>query len=129
MSSPAAPFVVDANAKGNNTRIDFQFAAAGRTLKGSVVVQGTFSEEDISSLRENLADGAEFDPQKLGLPDLIVQMPASWDGDEYLHRITRIMATDAEFDDEAPSTDQIIALVEVSSAPQVWSTEALTATR
>jgi hypothetical protein len=123
MSSSVAPFVVDANHKGPNTRIDYHFASGRTVVKGSVVIQGNFTEEDIQSLRENLVDGAMFDPQRLGLPDLISKMPASWDGEEYLHAIDRVSATESEYDEYAPGADHLVALLD--SVPQSWNTETI----
>jgi hypothetical protein len=122
MTANATPFVVDTNG-GFNTKIDYLFASEGRKVKGSVVVEGTFTEEDIASLRENLEDGVSFNPQKLGIPDLFTKMPASWNGDEVLHTIERISQINRDFDEDAPSAQQIVALVDVSSIPTSWNTE------
>lgn len=121
MSSSVAPFSVDANSQGNNTRIDYHFTSEKRTVKGSVVVEGKFSDEDISALRQNLDEGSLFNPGKLGIPDLFHKMPASWDGDETDHVIDRIALSNAQYDADAPSFDQLVGLVD--TAPQVWSTE------
>jgi hypothetical protein len=122
MTANATPFVVDTNG-GFNTKIDYLFASEGHKVKGSVVVEGTFTEEDIASLRENLEDGVSFNPQKLGIPDLFTKMPASWNGDEVLHTIERISQITRDFDEDAPSAQQIVALVDVSSIPTNWNTE------
>ncbi len=64
MSSSVAPFHVDANTKGSNTRIDYHFTS-GRTVKGSVVIQvislketfkrsGTISKTAACSTRSDL---------------------------------------------------------------------------
>ncbi len=122
MTAKVAPFVVDANG-GSNTKIDYCFASEGRKVKGSVVVEGVFTEEDISSLRDNLEDGVNFEPQKLGIPDLFMKMPSSWNADDVLHTIERVSQVNRDFDDDAPSAQQIVALVDVSSMPTTWNTE------
>ena len=70
MPSSVAPFTVDASTSGVNTRIDYRFVTPSKSVKGSVVVEGKFTDDDISALRENLPDGVSFVPRKLGVPDL-----------------------------------------------------------
>lgn len=122
MTANISPFVVDANG-GANTKIDYHFASEGRKVKGSIVVEGKFSTEDIASLRDNLEDGVGFNPQKLGIPDLFSKMPSSWDGDDVLHVIERITEVDRDFDEDAPSAEQIAAMIEVPAITTSWSTE------
>jgi hypothetical protein len=110
MSSFVAPFTVDANATGVNTRIDYRFITSAKSAKGSVVVEGKFADDDIQTLRENLKSGALFVPHKLGIPDLFHLMPSSWDGDEVDHQIERISASNAQADPDAPTFDQLVGL-------------------
>lgn len=124
MTASVTPFVVDASGAGANTRIDYHFAAqGGRPVKGSVVVEGNFSDEDIESLRSGLDEGAMFQPSKFFIPDLLSKVPANLIGDDERHVIDRITRTAHEADEDAPSADQIIATVDFSLHATGWSTE------
>lgn len=123
MSAKVSPFVVDTDGSGCNTKIDYFFASAGKKVKGSIVVEGKFTADDIASLRDNLEEGVMFDPQKLGLPDLFSKMPSSWNGDEVLHSIERISIVNRDFDEDAPSAEQLVAMIDVPLNTTSWSTE------
>lgn len=110
MSSSVVPFTVDANSTGVNTRIDYRFTTPAKSVKGSVVVEGKFTTEDIQILRENLKDGVAFVPNKLGIPDLLHLMPTSWNGDEIDHVIERVTASNAQADPDAPTFEQLVGL-------------------
>jgi hypothetical protein len=110
MSSSVAPFTVDATSKGVNTRIDYRFNTPSKSVKGSVVVEGKFIEDDIQTLRENLKNGVGFVPRKLGIPDLFHLMPSSWNGAEEEHVIERIAASNAQADPDAPTFEQVVSL-------------------
>jgi hypothetical protein len=110
MPSSVAPFTVDASTSGVNTRIDYRFATPSKSVKGSVVVEGKFTDDDIQALRENLERGALFVPRKLGIPDLFHLMPSSWDGSEEEHVIERISSSNAQADPDAPTFEQVVSL-------------------
>jgi len=112
MSSSVAPFTVDANTNGVNTRIDYRFNVAAKSVKGSVVVEGKFTDDDIQSLRGNLKNGVAFLPRKLGIPDLFHLLPSSWNGTEEEHVIERVSASNAVADPDSPTFEQIVSLSE-----------------
>lgn len=110
MPSSVAPFTVDANTSGVNTRIDYRFITPSKSVKGSVVVEGQFTDDDIQALRENLKNGVSFVPRKLGVPDLFHLMPSSWSGSEEEHVIERIAASNAQADPDSPTFEQVVSL-------------------
>jgi hypothetical protein len=110
MSSSVAPFTVDANTNGVNTRIDYRFNTLTKSVKSSVVVEGKFTDDDIQSLRDNLKNGISFVPRKLGIPDLFHLMPASWNGAEEEHTIERIASSNAPADPDSPTFEQVVSL-------------------
>lgn len=59
--------------------------------EADIVLEGRITAEDIETIREYLADSRGFDPDKAGVPDLVEQMPLSWNpsGNER-HDIARI---------------------------------------
>ena len=112
MPSSVAPFTVDASTSGVNTRIDYRFVTPTKSVKGSVVVEGKFTDDDILALRENLPDGVSFVPRKLGIPDLFHLMPSNWDGSEEEHVIERISSSNAQADPDAPTFEQLVSLAD-----------------
>ena len=126
MRSNDLPFEVNSTGAGANTRIDYALHDGGVHAKESIVLEGRLSEEDIKEIIEALESGKHFLPNKVGIPDLLSRMPASWNEEskDYLHTIERISFTNNQEDDYAVSADQFLTMVVTSNLPTTWSSEA-----
>jgi hypothetical protein len=102
-------FKFDADGSGQNTRIDYKLTdnMAGQTVKGSVVLQGRISADDVLDMAAGLQQGRLFDPNEAGVPDLSEKMPTSWtDAGETFHSIERISYTSQPAPGYLPTAEQ-----------------------
>lgn len=125
MRSNDLPFEFNSTGAGANTRIDYALHDGGKQAKESIVLEGRVSEEDIKEIIEALDKGKYFLPNKVGIPDLLSRMPASWDEEDkdYFHSIERISFTNNPEDDYAVSAEQFVTMVVTSNIPTNWSSE------
>lgn len=102
-------FGFNGGSEGCNTRIDYRLVdhMSGTSAKGSVVLAGRLTKEDVADLRDTLENGCNFEPFRAGIPDLNEKMPASWkDSGTSFHAIDRIAFTDHAEADYLPSAEQ-----------------------
>lgn len=105
------PFGFDGG-EGVNTRIDYRLLdhTSNSSAKGSVVLAGRITKDDLFDLAESLESGVFFEPFRGGIPDLGEKMPRSWNGaDTARHAIDRISFTNNSEAAYLPTADQFIA--------------------